>query len=568
MHRRAAVAIGALALAASGRGLLNGFVYDDRSIILQSPRVHHLAHLGRLWRETYWPPSMGAGLYRPITTSAYTMEWAVGHGAPWVFHATNVALYVAICLSVYALARLILPSVAAWVSAALFAVHPVHVEAVGNVVGQSELLAALGVVGAVVLYVRWRRAALALASTNGAGVLGPAWHSVVITLLIAAACLAKEHAVVAPALLAAAELWVVGDPRSIAARGRALRPLALTLTATVLAYVLVRAQVLGVWTGDRPNVVFEHLSSAGRRWTMLGIVPEWARLLFWPARLVAEYSPTDIEVFEHFSIAVLPGVVLLVGLGVLFLGAARRWPTCAFALAWLAITLLLVSNLIVPTGVVLAERTLFLPSVGAVLLIGAALARAAEHQRTVRGGWTKRALVAGDVALALLLAAGIWRSVERQGVWRSNASLFTQGVIDAPFSYRAHDVYAGLLFERGDRVGGEREARVALALYPHDAVLYRDLANEYVRGNLCVPAVPLLRRAIAEATIPTDAHLLLADCLLIQGDPVAARGEVLRGIATGGYGPIYHQLMVAIDSVRAHGVQSAPRPEAPHGDKR
>ena len=127
------LAIGALALGASATGFHNGFTYDDRSIIVQNPKVHHLGHLARLWTETYWPPWMGGGLYRPFTMSAFTLEWVAGHGAPWVFHLVNIALYVAVCLAVYALAALVLPRTLAAVAGGLFAVHPVHVEAVGNI---------------------------------------------------------------------------------------------------------------------------------------------------------------------------------------------------------------------------------------------------------------------------------------------------------------------------------------------------------------------------------------------------------------------------------------------------
>jgi predicted Zn-dependent protease len=151
-------------------------------------------------------------------------------------------------------------------------------------------------------------------------------------------------------------------------------------------------------------------------------------------------------------------------------------------------------------------------------------------------------------AFAVVLVLGLVRSALRQLVWASNASLFAQGVRDAPFSYRAHDVYAGQLFEIGDRRDGEREARIALHLYAHDGVLYRDLANEYMRAGLCKPAVPLLKRSIAEATVQSDARVLLARCLLAEGDTAGARKQILLGVAGGPYGAVYHQVLLSVDS--------------------
>jgi protein O-mannosyl-transferase len=555
---RSFVAIGALALAASATGIHNGFTYDDRSIIVQDPRVHHLSHLARLWTETYWPRWMGGGLYRPFTMSAFTAEWVAGHGAAWIFHAVNISLYVAVCLAVYALAALVLPRTLAAVAGALFAVHPVHVEAVGNVVGQSELWAAVFVVMAVVLYITWRRETIAgIPKYAPPDVIPPGdpiggWKRIAtIAGLIALACASKEHAIVAPALIAAAELLVIEDPRPAGTRLRALRPGALLIVAVVLGYVVIRSHVVGAWTGDRANVVFEHLTPGARRWTMLGVVSEWVRLLLWPARLVAEYSPPEIRLHQHFEASLLGSIGLLIALAVLLVVSVRRWPAGAFALAWLAITLVLVSNLIVPTGVILAERTLFLPSVGIVLLVGAVVERLAAvswNEFAAGAGIGRRLAIS---AFALVLVLGLAKSAVRQPVWSSNASLFSQGVRDAPYSYRAHDVYAGLLFEAGNRRDGEREARIALHLYSHDGVLYRDLANEYMRAGLCRPAVPLLKRSIAEATVQSDAYVLLARCLLAEGDTAGARKQVLRGVARGPYGAVYHQVLLSVDSAES-----------------
>jgi hypothetical protein len=508
---------------------------------------------------------MGGGLYRPFTMSAFTAEWVAGHGAAWVFHAVNISLYVAVCLAVFALAALVLPRTLAVVAGALFAVHPVHVEAVGNVVGQSELWAAVFVVMAVVLYITWRRETLAgIPKYARPDVIPPGdpiggWkRTATIAGLIALACASKEHAIVAPALIAAAEFLVIEDPRPAGTRLRALRPGALLILAVVLAYVVIRSHVVGAWAGDRANVVFEHLTPGARRWTMLGIVSEWVRLLLWPARLVAEYSPPEIRLHQHFEASLAGSIGLLIALAVLLVVSVRRWPAGAFALAWLAITLVLVSNLVVPTGVILAERTLFLPSVGIVLLVGAVVERLAAvswNEFATGAGIGRRLAIS---AFAVIVALGLARSATRQPVWSSNASLFPQGVRDAPFSYRAHDVYAGLLFEGGNRRDGEREARIALHLYPHDGVLYRDLANEYMRAGLCRPAVPLLKRSIAEATVQSDAHVLLARCLLAEGDTAGARKQVLRGVAAGPYGAVYHQELLAVDSAESRQARIPP----------
>jgi protein O-mannosyl-transferase len=132
-----------LALLATITTLGHDFTYDDRGVVFENERIHSLAHLPRLIAETYWPPKYGGDGYRPVVMVMFTMEWAAAHGAPWVFHLVNIVLAVATALAVFWCASAILPRFGAWVAAALFAVHPVHVEVTGNVVGQSELVVAL-----------------------------------------------------------------------------------------------------------------------------------------------------------------------------------------------------------------------------------------------------------------------------------------------------------------------------------------------------------------------------------------------------------------------------------------
>ena len=160
----------------------------------------------------------------------------MGHGAAWVFHLGNILLAVATSLAVYWMALAFLPPVGAWLAGALFAVHPVHVEVTGNMVGQSELLVGLGVALAMGWYLRRRRA----------GDLR--WRDVfIVTLAYAVALFSKEHAIVFPALIVAAEFTIVDDDRAWRSRLASLRPFTLALVAVnlVLGAVVILVAVLG-----------------------------------------------------------------------------------------------------------------------------------------------------------------------------------------------------------------------------------------------------------------------------------------------------------------------------------
>ena len=97
----------------------------------------------------------------------------------------------------------------------------------------------------------------------------------------------------------------------------------------------------------------------GRVLTMLKIVPEWARLFVWPAHLRAEYSPREFVASTSFGGAEATGLAIVVLVALTIWTTRRSAPTVAFGLSWMCIALFPVSNVVIPTGILLAERTLF-----------------------------------------------------------------------------------------------------------------------------------------------------------------------------------------------------------------
>ena len=94
----APLTIALLAAAASATSLPNRFALDDRPIIAHDSRIHRLDAPWRFFTQTYWPLPLRGTLYRPLASLAFAVEWRVGGGAPWPYHAVNVLLYVGICL--------------------------------------------------------------------------------------------------------------------------------------------------------------------------------------------------------------------------------------------------------------------------------------------------------------------------------------------------------------------------------------------------------------------------------------------------------------------------------------
>lgn len=509
------IALLILGLAASGASLANGFAYDDVRAISGNPVIHTLAAPWVYAQQPYW--YLLGILYRPLTIWLFAVQWQIGGGAPWVFHLTNVLLILASTLAVYALAKRLMHRAGAWLVAALFAVHPVHVEVVGNAVGQSELLCTLATTLTVLAYLRVRATDQVIPWHQGIG----------IALLAALAAFAKEEAFMIPLLLGAAELILVRSERSWRDRIGLLRPAWGGLGLALLLVLLCRSMVLQGAGAGPLHVAFRDLGVGGRLLTMLTIVPQWARLLLWPAHLQADYGPPGITGVTTLTAAGVLGLLLLALFVVALAATWRRMPAVAFGLAWCAIALFPVSNFVIPTGVLLAERTLFMPSVGAMIAVGAVLWWLMGSARESR--WVQSAAIA---MIGVILLLGVLRSARRQQVWRDSATLFAYMSAHEP-SARGPRLYAEYLSEQGDPQAAEVFLRQSAAMAPGNAEVYEALGQVLRSLGRCDEAVPVLETALKIEPERAKARGRLFTCLQELGDTARARQVATDGMAQG-----------------------------------
>ena len=133
--------------------LLNQFTLDDGLYIMRNPQVTQFSWRGLL------APNQATNVFRPFTFATLAFNWALQGAHPLVFHLLNLLLHAAVTLLLYLLLCALLEETAngktvALVAAALFAVHPIHTEAVASIAGRSELLAAAFLLGAWILHLR------------------------------------------------------------------------------------------------------------------------------------------------------------------------------------------------------------------------------------------------------------------------------------------------------------------------------------------------------------------------------------------------------------------------------
>jgi tetratricopeptide (TPR) repeat protein len=284
---------------------------------------------------------------------------------------------------------------------------------------------------------------------------------------------------------------------------------------------------------------------------MLQVVPHWARLLLWPAHLQADYSPQEIVASSGLGPAELLGLALLAGAGALGWLARKRAPVVSFGLAWMALALLPVTNLLAISGVVLAERTLFLPSAGFVLAVGAAAAALLERIPPVPLLWRRAVMAAGVLAVA----AGVARSAERHRVWRTNDYFAVRSSADAPRSYRMQQAYALVLFKLGYRDESFAVYRAAIALAParHAWRVRIDLARRYWEAGenaLALEQVMASRAAAPEEELPRQYQVI---GYLALGRYADAARQADSALASGATPEVFTPLRALADSAARAG---------------
>lgn len=438
--KRLAVVIAACALVVHLGALFNGFALDDVAIIMLNPLVRSGEGLWRSFLQPYWPADLGGKMYRPLPIASYTADALLG--VPWWFHAVNLLWHAGAAVGVALLARRLSGERAGLTAGLVFAVHPVHVEAIANVVGRAELMATLFAVLCVYAVVTRRH---------------PAWSAAAL----AVGLLCKENAAVAPAI--AVWAWIVGIDRP---PRRIMATYAVGWLVVAVGYGVVRWIVLqpyGRFDAIAPAFMGE--SPVAIRLTAITALFDFARLLVFPATLRVEYTPQERSIVTSpLDVRFLLGfAVLALWAGLLVMAWRRGRKVEAFGLGWVALAYLPVANLLFPTGVLIAERTLYLPSAGAALALGALLSRL-QGRRFV-------------TVVAALTVLGAARSALRVPVWRDDRTVTLSILADSPQSYRG-PARAGSLFQTVRDPGRALGAyRVALQAFDRDANVYVGAAD-------------------------------------------------------------------------------------------
>ena len=431
---RARAALAGIALLAYANSFGLGLAQDSVVLLKDARLALTGGDLKLIFEKNYWWPSAGDGLYRPVTTLSFGVNHSLlGNGAnPRAYHATNVLLHIVNVCLLYELALLMFRRAPpAFFAAALWAVHPIATESVAGIAGRADLLAAMAVLGGLLLYIRNPRA----------------WAPFALFAVATAGVFAKENAAVLIGLML---LWDISFGDGFAAVKRRWRSYAAVAVSLVLLAV-VRHAVLDKLAVVQPAYIDNPLLGADfwtAHWTAIRVIGLDLRLLLFPLALSSDRPQNPLATLSDpaawLSLLAVMAILLIV------IARRRKDPLLFWAAGFFAITLLPTSNLLVFIGAAMAERFLYLPAVGFAVAVAALFYRL-KNERCAK------------MAFSALLVLYTIRTIARNPDWNDNLALSSADSPHSPRSFRLHDMLAKALYEqdaRGniDRVIAEQEA--------------------------------------------------------------------------------------------------------------
>ncbi len=489
-------------------------LFDDVNAIVENAAVRDVDLRRIVGTASWWGDPSGVPVYRPVTTLTFAINWALGGDRPVGYHVVNVMLHAAACVALAAvLVRVTGHARLATLAALLFAVHPVHTEAVASIVGRAEVLAAM------LALLAWLCVEQAKRST------APRWAWwCAAGLALALGILSKESAVTVIAAVVAGDLVY---------RRRIDVPGTAALAVGAAAALILRTAVLGGGFGlgiapARLDNVLAGAPLGPRVLTAVEVIGRYARTLAWPFHLSADYSYPQIELAASpLDRGVLAGVAVLLGAAAAALWGWRRNRHVTFAILFMATTFSVASNLLVTIGTIMAERLLYLPSAGFCLLV-ACLGGLFRQRRMATV--TMVALVCGLAAL----------TVQRNRVWRDPQVFFETMVATAPRSARSHREL-GLVWSRlGRHDAALAELQAALALDPGNAVTLYNLGNALAQAQRYDDAIVAYREAVERQPDLVAAIANLGSAYSARGDERAAEDWFRRGLEVDPHSPSLH----------------------------
>ncbi|XP_014359782.2 protein O-mannosyl-transferase TMTC1 [Papilio machaon] len=472
--------VGALTYANSLHG---EFVHDDIPAIVSNGDVTGANPLLQVFRNDFWGTPMSEPSshksYRPLTTLTFRLNYLLCGFSVWWWHLGNVCLHAACCALVAragaVVARLQRPFAA--LAALLFAVHPIHTEAVSGVVGRADVLACVLFLSSLLVYHGSSRQRV--------------WASAGLAAL---SMLAKETGLTAllfNILFDIFRCWGTitrcglgrcrwrGEGQGEGIRGRVARAAGVLAVAAALRLCVLHGALPAFSPQDNPPAFHPSFLVRLMTFSYLAAFNWW--LVLCPWSLSHDWQLGSVPLVTSITdprnavtLLALASLVALFYCALTDIEAQRRTPAAA-GLLLLVLPYLPASNLLVTVGFVVAERVLYIPSIGSIIITAYGL-----QVLWRRFGRARRLLALGA---AVLVASGAARTQLRNCDWRTRETLLRADLSVLPHNAKLHYNFANFLKDIEQQESAIKHYKEALKLWPSYASAHNNLGTLVVASG-------------------------------------------------------------------------------------
>ena len=417
------------------------YVYDDLIVIQNNSEVQKgIAGIpDLLTKDSFYGYNHGqsdltGGRYRPLSLITFAIEHEIfGDNAP-PEHIMNVLLYALCCvILLFTLYKIFpaIPSLVIFSGAFLFSLHPAHTEVVANIKSRDEILCLLFILFTFFFWMELLKEKKVLS-------LILALASFILALL------SKEHAIFLLIWLPLA--WWLNNKSS-------LKKILISLVPFIVVgaiYLFIRSSFVGT-VGDRTSTDVMnnpyYLATATEKYaTIFSVLLIYFLKSFYPYQLSYDYTFSAIPYQNFSSPFVICGLILILALSIwTIFSIVKKQNHSLLVLIWL-LPIILVSNLFFNVGAPLADRFLFLPSIGICVVMVGALKMIFK---TIKEEWIRNQIV-----FLLVIAIGFFYGIKtysRNSDWKSNSKLFAVDEPKVPNSVKATLNYGSILMEESEK---------------------------------------------------------------------------------------------------------------------
>ncbi len=382
------------------------------------------------------------GRYRPLTLVLFAIEWQIFGDNPMLFHLVNIILFVLLGLLLYKVMIALLAyysdsqaKIIALFTTLIFVAHPVHTEVVANIKGADEIVALLGSLAALYFALKAYRA-------------NKISRMVIAAVIFGLTIFAKENTITFLAIIPIALLLFgqKGEGLAMNKVGKALYYTA-PLLGAVIPFLVIRSKIIGQGaTGpvlelmNNPflkivNNKYIDFTLSEKISTIFFTLGDYVRLLLFPHPLTSDYYPHHVQLMHFGDWQVLLSILGYIGLFYLAVKSLRKQPLISFGIFIYFASLSIVSNFLFPVGTFMAERFLFMPSVGFSMMIGFLLATFVKKDNY--------STVLGILGVVLLLFT--IKTISRNPAWKNDETLFLTDVKVSKKSAKIQNATGGTL---------------------------------------------------------------------------------------------------------------------------